>query len=141
MTNCCSESCDTVSSPKKSKCPACGKKYNTVSEKTILYHIKDPWNWPVKHQAYYYCETPECTVVYFGEDASVIKKSELRTIVGIKEKPDAGLICYCFGVTKKQAANNKEAATFVLNKTKEQSCACETHNPSGKCCLKNFPKT
>lgn len=86
MTNCCSESRNPVSFPKKNKCPGCGKQYRGVTEKTILYHIKAPWNWHNKTQGYYFCETPECEVVYFGQDDSIIKKSELRTTVWSKRR-------------------------------------------------------
>ena len=51
---------------------------------------------------------PECDVVYFGQDNSIIEKSALRTVVGIKEKSDTFPICYCFGVSANQAATNTE---------------------------------
>ena len=37
-------------------------------------------------------------------------------------------------------AANKEIKDFVIKSTKEKTCACTTRNPSGKCCLKDFPK-
>ncbi len=36
-------------------------------------------------QALFFCDDPECEVVYFGEDGSTILKSQLRTRVGVKE--------------------------------------------------------
>ena len=77
-------------------------------------------------------------MVYFGEDDSVITKDSLRTDVGIKENRADSMICYCFGVTK-AAATNPSIKEFVVKKTKENICECITRNPSGRCCLKDFP--
>ena len=79
--------------------------------------------------------------MYFGQDDSLIKKSDLRTAVGIKDRSDNSLVCYCFGVSVKEATRNPEAKEFVIEKTKKQICECEARNPSGKCCLKDFPKS
>ncbi len=84
MSNCCS-SRESNEKPKKHQCPVNGNECKTVSIKTIQHHIKQPWNWAVSDQSYYFCDDPDCDVVYFGEDDSVILKAELRTVVGIKE--------------------------------------------------------
>jgi len=112
-----------------------------VSIVTIAHHIKEPWNWKNKEQGYYFCDDPECDVVYFGQDNSIIQKQQLRTPVGIKQKSEESLICYCFGVNRHEASTNIKAKTFVIKNTKNHTCACEIRNPSGKCCLKDFPKT
>jgi len=91
-----------------------GKEYKEVSEKTILHHIKEPWHWKGKDQRYYFCDDPDCNVVYFGQDDSVIEKSDVRTRVGIKEKSGDALVCYCFGVTIDGAATQSETRTFVI---------------------------
>ncbi len=140
MTECCSSSSTTNKHPKKYACPINHKEYSSVEISTILHHINEPWLWDKKQQAYYFCEDPDCEVVYFGEDNSTISKAELRTVVGIKEKSKDSLLCYCFGVTK-QAASNKAIKDFVIKKTKENTCTCVTRNPSGRCCLKDFPRT
>lgn len=141
MSDCCSSSsCSSNSRPKKYRCPVNGKAYPAVSSTTIKHHIAKPWRWKQKDQVYYFCSDPECEVVYFGEDDSIIKKSGLRTSVGIKENSPEALICYCFGVTQHDAVNNPEIREFVLQETKDKNCACEIRNPSGKCCLKDFPK-
>lgn len=127
-----------VAQPNKFKCPVNGRRYARVSDKTILLHINKPWNWDRKNQGYYFCEDAECDVVYFGEDESIITKSAVRTVVGIKEKSDNALICYCFGVTKRASADSR-IKSFVIKNTKDHTCACEIRNPSGRCCLKDFP--
>jgi hypothetical protein len=140
MSDCCSNTCSHIETHNTHQCPANGKEYKGVTEKTILHHIKAPWRWSGKQQAYYFCDDPECDVVYFGQDDSDIKKTELRTTVGINEKSDDALVCYCFGVTAQEAITNPEVKAFVVKETKEQVCECEARNPSGKCCLKDFPK-
>ena len=140
MSDCCSTSCFHNETVITHRCPVNGKEYKGVSEKTILHHIKAPWLWKDNQQKYYFCDDPECDVVYFGQDDSVIEKSELRTTVGIKDKSDQALVCYCFGVTTREAASNPEVKAFVVNETKAHVCECEARNPSGKCCLKDFPK-
>lgn len=140
MSDCCSTHCRTESFPKRHKCPANGKEYGMVSPKTIKHHIKEPWSWNEKHQGYYFCSDPDCSVVYFGQDDSVIEKKLVRTEIGVKENSENALVCYCFGVTKAQATISALARQFVLEETKQKECACETRNPSGKCCLSDFPK-
>jgi len=141
MSDCCSSSsCTQEKAPKKYKCPVCNQANIEVSIDTIYHHIKSPWKKQIGGKNYYFCETPECNVAYYSNDNSSIKKSELRILIGVKEKNDEALICYCFGVNRIEAMNNQQAKLFVTQQTKEKVCACKTHNPSGRCCLKDFPK-
>jgi hypothetical protein len=114
--------------------------YLEVSRETILHHLDKPWLHSLGEQKYFFCHDPECEVVYFTENNTVIKKSQLRTRVGIKEQDDSALICYCFDVSRLDARTTKEAKAFVIQQTKESACTCATSNPSGRCCLKDFPK-
>lgn len=138
MSDCCASSCTANNKPKKHCCPVNGKQYTEVAARTIMHHIKNAWQWQNKDQGYYFCEDPACDVVYFGEDDSVILKSQLHTTVGIKESSPDTLLCYCFGVTKADALINPRIKDYVVKMTKEGICSCETSNPSGRCCLKNF---
>ena len=140
MSDCCSSSCSTQKAATKHCCPECGIECSHVSISTIKYQIRQPWNWLDKEQIYYFCNAPNCNVVYFGDDNSIIFKSELRTEVGIKNKTPNSILCYCFGITVSDLENNTEIKSYVIQQTKEKVCACETHNPSGRCCLKDFPK-
>lgn len=138
MTDCCASSGTT---PRKHRCPVCAEESLAVSVTTILQHIKTPWQWHAKEQGYYFCSNPGCSVVYFAEDNSFINLSELRTIVGIKAKTKDAPICYCFGVSVDEALHNPDAKAFVIQQTQLHNCACAIRNPSGRCCLKDFPKT
>ena len=137
MTDCCESSCNP---PRKYRCPVNGKEYGSVSTKTILHHLNEPWKRNLENKAYYFCSDSDCDVVYFGRDVSVISKNELRTKVGVKEITPGRTVCYCFGVSYSAATQNNTIVQFVKDKTKQALCSCETSNPSGRCCLKDFPK-
>ena len=139
MSDCCHSACTTEMPSKTHVCPVNGQEYKPVSLRTMLHHISSPWVWVEKQQGYYFCDDPNCDVVYFGEDGSVITKAEIRTTVGIKEgKPDA-LTCYCFGVSNLEAQQHPDIRDFIVSKTHAGICSCDTRNPSGRCCLKDFP--
>ncbi|MCK4863913.1 MAG: hypothetical protein KAT06_00665 [Gammaproteobacteria bacterium] len=146
MSNCCSNQnsekrgCEKKSLPQKFTCPENEQEYIKVDIKTILQHVKFPWEHKLDEQKYYFCDDPNCDVVYFGIEGSVINKSQLRTVVGKKEKDENALVCYCFGVNKALAAQNTEIKTYITQQIKKKNCACEVRNPSGRCCLKDFPK-
>ena len=111
-----------------------------VSARTIAHHIKEAWVWQQTAERYFFCDDPLCEVVYFGDDGSTILKSQLRTRVGLKDTSDDSLLCYCFGVSKRDFHNDSSTRDFVVAQTKAGQCSCDTSNPSGRCCLKDFPK-
>jgi len=69
-----------------------------------------------------------------------LPKSMLRTRVVAKEQDGDALLCHCFGVTKADFEREPSARDFVVEQTKAGRCSCQTSNPSGRCCLKDFPK-
>lgn len=144
MSDCCGATCqsETEATPKtrKQACIVCGQVALDVSTRTMLQHIKDVWRHALSEEQYYFCRTEDCDVVYFTRNGEKLGKTDIRTRVGIKEQDDSTLICYCFGVNKVVAATDKEVKEFVIKQTKESTCACETANPSGRCCLKDFAK-
>lgn len=141
MSECCSSGvCDDVHR-KKQCCPVNGQECTEVGVQTISHHIKEAWNWKPTAKRYFFCDDPACELVYFGDDGSTIPKSHLRTPVGVKEMSDDGLLCYCFGVTKLNYLSNPATRDFVVAQTKAGQCSCDTSNPSGRCCLKDFPKS
>ena len=152
MSDCCATSGESEneneneSKPKtlKRECPACHQLCLNVQTKTILHHLKEAWNYDLSDENYFYCRTKSCDVVYFSNDGNgnekTLLKTDLRTAIGIKEQDDNTLICYCFGINKAEAVTDKKIKDFVIAQTKESNCTCETTNPSGRCCLKDFPK-
>jgi hypothetical protein len=139
MTEHCSTTSCRSAHPKRHRCPVNRKEYPKVAVKTVLHHITKPWLHDLIEQGYYFCDDPSCNVVYFGQNDSVVKKSELRLPVGIKEESSDTLVCYCFDVTKSDAIRVPMTKEYVAIKTREGKCSCETSNPSGRCCLKDFP--
>ena len=139
MSSCCHSKCASKSPPRTHMCPVNKREYKSVTIKTIIHHIYSPWEWIEKEQGYYFCDDPNCDVVYFGEDNSVITKSGLRTVVGIKDHNPEALTCYCFGVSNSEAQKHPVIRDFIAGKTKAGVCSCDTSNPSGRCCLKDFP--
>jgi len=92
---------------------------------------------------YYFCEAVDCDVVYFASDpqAPVFRRNDLWVRVGAKEKAGSALVCYCFGFSREEIADEVrktgKSAIFerVAAEVKAGNCACEVKNPSGKCCL------
>lgn len=140
MNNCCTQNDASKRYPKSHDCPVNGNIYSSVERKTLLHHVSQPWSDALTEQAYYFCTDPLCDVVYFGHDNTIIHTDELRTSVWQKTRSVDATICYCFGVTKYQALRDENIKAFVTEQTKKSLCSCETSNPSGRCCLKDFPK-
>lgn len=139
MANCCPSPDDSNSHPRKLACPVNGLAYAEVSARTISHHLSKPWQWNSGEQRYFFCDDPACDVVYFGEDGSLILKSALRAPVGAKDNSEDATLCYCFGVSRADALQHPDIKNYVVEQTRQCLCACDTRNPSGRCCLKDFP--
>ncbi len=139
MPDCCSPGTGT-NRAKKHQCPVNGIEYAAVSEKTILHHIQRPWEWQARSESYYFCDDPKCDVVYFGDQGTIISKSQLRYPVGIKDTSDDATLCYCFGISREAHSQDPTLKDYVIQQTRLGLCSCETSNPSGRCCLKDFPQ-
>lgn len=140
MSNCCSPAGQDGGRRNKHKCPANGRSYPEVSLRTIAHHIKAPWAWQAAAARYFFCDDPDCEVAYFGDDGSTVLESQLRTSLGVKDDSGHRLVCYCFGISKAEAEQNPATRDYVVAQTKAGLCSCEVSNPSGRCCLKDFPK-
>jgi len=102
----------------------------------------------VRLTAYYFCEAPDCDVVYFplNSDEPSFRRSDLLVRVGLKETEDPVPVCYCFGFTRKDIwdeitqAGRSTIAELIKVEVRAGNCACEVKNPSGKCCLGNVAR-
>ncbi len=143
MTDCCATSQQDRTPPGSSVCPRNGRAYLAVARRTVLHHVRTPWQRALPDQAYYFCDDPDCDVVYFGEDQSLLMRDDLRDKVGQKSQDADKTLCYCFDIN---AANlqpedaYEQARAFVIEQTRNASCDCAVRNPSGRCCLKDFPR-
>ena len=79
-------------------CPVNGKPYHQVGRKTVLHHIRKPWEQDLPQQHYFFCTDSHCDVVYFGEDNSQILRDALRETVGQKSEHPQRTLCYCFDI-------------------------------------------
>lgn len=123
----------------KATCLECGESCIQVPAQTIKHHLKQPWFWDDGGVDYYFCASQDCDTVYFALDEhKIITQGQLRTQVGIKSKAEDAMVCYCFDVCR-QDARNKDIKAYVVAQTKAGQCACSIRNPSGRCCLKDFP--
>jgi hypothetical protein len=139
MSECCSSQKPSKKNSKKQNCPDCGQACQPVALQTIFHHISQPWTYSLEEGAYFFCHNPDCKIVYFGANDSTIEKNALRTLIGIKEVIDTAPICFCFGIDRQTAQSDSQAKAFVVEQTKNGVCSCSTHNPAGRCCLKDFP--
>lgn len=139
MSDCCASRNHGPSRRNRRRCPNNGVEYREVWVITVMHQVRHAWQRDTRGQKYYYCEDPECEIVYFSDSGSVIRKSEMRTSVGIKSQSADAPVCYCFGVTKADIETNPAIKDFVAAQTKHGLCSCRTCNPSGRCCLKDFP--
>lgn len=140
MTLCCTSSNNTHS---KAACPVNGQLYPQIRRRTVLHQIRQPWQQALTAEHYYFCDDPNCDVVYFSNDQQIIVQSELRQPVGQKSTAADKPVCYCFDIllADLQTARDQIALkAFITEQTKNSACDCEIRNPSGKCCLKDFPK-
>ncbi|VAW87178.1 hypothetical protein MNBD_GAMMA17-417 [hydrothermal vent metagenome] len=140
MSDCCAKKEPSQPRLEESACPVDGHHCKPVELQTMLHHLNQPWAQALPDQRYYFCDSPACDVVYFGQDGITLNRSAVHTVVGIKEASERAPLCYCFGVSKSDAQANPAIRTFVMEQTKKGYCTCATSNPSGRCCLKNFPR-
>jgi hypothetical protein len=137
--------CDGNTDLKTADCPLNGKPCARVSRHTVLHQVRKPWARRLSAHDYYFCSDPDCDVVYFSHEIT-LGRSELRQSVGQKSREDRRTICYCFDITLRDICSSRESdkvdscREYVIEKTRQSECNCETRNPSGRCCLLEFPR-
>jgi len=126
----------------KNICTICGKISKKVEYKTVLMILKYEQIITAKDGEYFYCINPNCNVVYFSNKLGLVYyKKDVRLRIGIKEKKEPKLVCYCFNITEKQITDEIKLTgkstipNFITEKIQNKLCACNIKNPSGKCCL------
>jgi len=141
MSDCCSVKGSSRASA-VAVCPVNGARSKQVGILTVKSLVRQlPLGMP--QAQYYFCEAPDCDVVYFALDsqAPVFRRADLSVRVGVKEKADPIPVCYCFGFTRRDIHNEiaetdrSTIAERITAEVRAGNCACEVRNPSGKCCL------
>ncbi len=141
MKNCCcaideTKDCTDI-------CKECGNSGKQVLEITLRSMVKEPALVHIENpDAFYFCETPTCGVVYFNNEQQVyLHKENVKVRVGIKETENPVPVCYCFGWTQERIFEQikqlgySTALQEISAKIKADECTCDIKNPSGRCCL------
>lgn len=93
------------------------------------------------HDGRSFCRTPSCSALYFASDGSAADKEDALVRIGLKESDGARPLCYCFGFTYADVAQEvalRGASSIPARITAEVRagrCDCAQRNPSGSCCL------
>ncbi|GAC1623932.1 MAG: copper chaperone Copz family protein [Candidatus Acidiferrum sp.] len=147
MSKCCSVNANKGIAPVVMACPLNGARSKRVDVLTVKSLVRTlPLG--MSSDQYYFCEAPDCDVVYFtfARQASTFRREDLLVRVSVKEKADTVPVCYCFGFTRKNiqdeiaATGHSTIADRITVEVKAGNCACEVKNPSGKCCLGNVAR-
>lgn len=138
MSGCCDG--QNQKSAKTAVCPLNDQIYKRVSIKTLLHQLHKPWRKKLTGD-YYYCDDPECEVIYFNQSGQVFNKDDVRFPECDLSPGQAALVCYCFDVSIADLQSDQDKAVireFIIEQTANHHCECEVRNPSGTCCLKDF---
>lgn len=122
-------------------CPVAGKPGKRVPSVTVRNLTRDERLPEVEGREWFYCDLPDCDVVYFAADGTTLLKNVLKVRVGAKEKAAPRPVCYCFGHTVESIRDevartgHSTVADSIASRVKTGECSCETLNPKGSCCL------
>ncbi|MGQ0550347.1 MAG: putative iron-sulfur cluster-binding metallochaperone [Armatimonadota bacterium] len=128
-------------------CMICGARGLPVPRETLEHLLKSEKRVEMVDEPYYFCQTPECDIVYFADvPFHYFDKDDLTVRVGVKETEDPIPVCYCFDFTERDiiedVERHGEGRIFkeIAANVKAGLCACEIKNPSGRCCLGNVQR-
>jgi len=105
----------------------------------MLHQVQFPDNQSISENGYAFCSNRDCTTGYFSV-SDMIPKASLRVFRYDQE----AMLCHCFDISEsvyRIALGDGTAEAmkaFVVQQTKDGLCACESRNPSGRCCLASF---
>jgi len=128
-------------------CPICGARSKPVTRVTLEHLLRPERLGELIDASFFFCETPECDVVYYAEGGRrLFDKDDLTVRVGVKERDDPVPVCYCFGHSERdivedvQTHGRSTIYEAIKDNVRAGLCACEVTNPSGRCCLGNVQK-
>lgn len=139
--SCCS-SPNPLSSGAKPQCPrdrTSGKPVQLITLKALLTPSALA---TLDAQSYYrFCDSPNCSVVYFSTQGQIFTTDDLQVPVFQKNRDEDVPVCYCFGWTRQRIYNTHEQGLIlesIMAHIKAGRCGCEMNNPQGSCCLGNM---
>jgi len=133
--------CNTDTKKGRLVCSGCGKNAFSVSRQTMLHQVQSPDNQNMVEGGYAFCTNRDCNTGYFST-SDMIPKTSLRAF---QSNQDA-MLCYCFDISESvyravlTDGTAQAMKAFVVKQTKDKLCACESRNPSGRCCLVDFSR-
>ena len=136
--------------PRNAECPHSGTASGKIQRLTVEHMVKAELIGSISDSQYYYCDAPDCTVVYFTQNGSgTFTKGDLQVEVFNKDIGEDVNVCYCFDWTRKRltdqikSTGSSTALEEIREKVNADNCVCEIKNPKGICCLgdvQNFLK-
>ncbi len=136
------ESVNTAKPKASVPCPSCKLSARSVGRMTVFHFLKPEYHGTISEAPYYYCSDPDCQIVYFTETSHPQHTTDqLREDFKQAARKQQHLLCYCFGYSAKMIlkeiaeTGQSDVGRKIANNIKENLCACEARNPSGKCCL------
>lgn len=127
-------------------CPVAGKRGKPVPLVTLRSLVLPEHAAGAEGREWFFCDLPDCDVVYFTHDGRTLDKRALRVRVGLKEKEAPRPVCYCFGHTVESIREEigrigrSTVAASIKEKVEAGECSCENLNPKGTCCLGDVNK-
>lgn len=122
-------------------CPAAGRRGKPVPLITLRSLVVPERASVIEGREWFFCDLPDCDVVYFTADGRTLDKGALKVRVGLKEKEAPRPVCYCFGHTVEsireeiRRTGRSTVMASIKEKVEASECSCEVLNPRGSCCL------
>lgn len=160
MNECCKESVEKIAAdehkpggicclvterteaPTRADCSVSRTSSRKIQRQTVEHMVKTDLVGSMSGSQYYYCNAPDCTVVYFNQDGSgTFTKGDLQVKVFAKDPGGNVNVCYCYDWTRERIKNElaeagqSSAAKEIAKKVKDGLCECDIKNPKGTCCL------
>ncbi len=126
---------------KNTSCPVSGNRGKAVPCVTLRSLVLPARLAAVEDREWFFCDRPECEVVYFSGDGRTLDKEALSVRVGLKEREAPRPVCYCFDHTVESIreeitrTGRSTAAASIRKRIEAGECRCEVLNPKGTCCL------
>lgn len=122
-------------------CPVAGERGKAVPLITLRSLVLLEHAGVIEGREWFFCDLPDCSVVYFTSDGRTLDKAALKVRVGLKEQEAPRPVCYCFGHTVESIreeigrTGRTTVAASIKAKVEAGDCDCEVLNPKGRCCL------
>jgi len=119
------------------KCPNCKIRGSKVQKDTMMHHVKDISR--ISRANYFYCHTPECDTIYYG-DGEIFTDFMINKEIGFKKASSPqSAICFCYNYLKTELYEPSVMKKINI-RIENYGQRCDLRSPSGECCLKYIKK-